>query len=169
MEDTKPRLLIKIIHFCQSWPGGQFPAVSINSFFSLSSYLNLLFFLSFSLFWATACIMHREKEHHLCSHCYLLNHCVSSRRLTSPLYILGLSRGKASHTYHEVKGWLPHCHLFLDFTAKGECRCNWILVSPPASSWAYRPTVEVSRLSRTVPHIRQTRLLLFPHTLCEAL
>lgn len=80
MEDTKPRLLIKIIHFGQSWPGEKFAAASIDSFFftSLSHPTSIL--SSFSLsFTATAYISsaERKREHHLDCHSYLLNHFLS--------------------------------------------------------------------------------------------
>lgn len=109
MEDTKPRLLIKIIHFGQSWPGEKFAAASIDSFFffsllyltlPLSSLLSI--FLSF-LHSNGIHQQHREKARASPRLSLISPKSFSVWRLTSPPYIFGLSSGTESHNYHEVR------------------------------------------------------------------
>lgn len=77
-EDTKPRLLIKIIHFGQSWPGGKqkLAAAAIDSFLSSSLFCSTFILSIFSLSFTANSISNteRKREWRPGCHSYLLNH-----------------------------------------------------------------------------------------------
>lgn len=132
MECTKPRVLIKIIYFCQSWPRENLQQYQQTAlFFRPLLYLTLhpSHPLSISLsIRVTACIKHGEKKSITWTGIDISSIIVSFWRLTSLLYILGLSSGAESHTYHEGREWRPDLHLFQGFIPMGAWSCDWILL-----------------------------------------
>lgn len=137
MEDTKPRLLIKIIHFCQSWAGQGKICSGINRrFFFLT-----LFFLSnptsispsiFHSVTATAYIRQRERERARARASPRLSlispksFCLFLKADLSAVHFSGAINWDWKSHLSRGKGWLPDCHLFLDSTTMGVCRCDWI-------------------------------------------
>lgn len=147
----KAKALNKNHPFLSALARGKFAAASIDSFFPPFLYLILppspLFFeLSLFLSEQRHTSAQRGRASPRLSPISLKSFCLFLKADLSAVHFWAIKWDWKSHL-SRGKGWLPDCHLFLDFTAIGVCRCDWIL---PLSLlfWAFRPTAgEVSWLS----------------------